>query len=110
MSLKTLTQNLKLSIISNDKLLKELEKRLKNKTLVIPHNKLITGKYKIIEDLKPNWALCDNSRRSIKCKNYGAFCVSQTHLKIELSEDSDHYHVCENCAKVAIENNKQIDE
>lgn len=41
---------------------------------------------------------CDNKRRVSECKNNGTTCLSTTVVEFKINE-SDHYHVCDDCAK-----------
>jgi len=54
--------------------------------------------YRIANDVFPDWG-CDNDRRRPKCKNPGKYCVSRTFVRIEISKDSDHCHLCEECTE-----------
>ncbi|MFI5142062.1 MAG: hypothetical protein ACHQII_06865 [Bacteroidia bacterium] len=51
---------------------------------------------------------CDNSRRKSKCKNTATRCVTNKTIEIKVSEGRC-YHVCDECAKEAIEKNDQED-
>ena len=58
----------------------------------------VIGGYEVIDHIKKGVA-CDNSFLArIDCENNAEYCLSRTHLKIEVTKD-DHAHVCRSCSE-----------